>query len=128
MSKQIFLVEDDVDHAELITTFLKVGGIENEVIWFRDAESTIEYIHKVEAGEEDFPSLIIIDIKLPKMDGFQLIAYIRNIDKFTNIPIIVISSSSRPSDITRAMDLGAQEVLNKLAEMDKLSSKIKSYI
>ncbi|MCX7959927.1 MAG: response regulator [Deltaproteobacteria bacterium] len=115
MSKQIFLIEDDIDHAELITTFLKVDGIENEIIWFRDAESSIGRLKEIEEKDESVPALIIIDLKLPRMDGFGLISHIRNIDKFSKIPIIVISSSSQPSDISRALEVGAEEFINKLA-------------
>ncbi len=81
MSKEIFLVEDDIDHAELITTFLKVDGITNEIVWFKDAESSIERLNEIEHKNDItgniIPALIIIDLKLPRMDGFQLISHIR---------------------------------------------------
>ena len=125
---QIFLVEDDLDHAELITTFLKVGGIENEIIWFKDAESTIERIMDITKKELELPIAIIIDLKLPRMSGFDLISNIRDIDRFKNVPIIVISSSSQPSDISRAYKMGAVEYINKLTAMDYLAERIRAYI
>ncbi len=60
--------------------------------------------------------------------GVFPVSHIRNIDKFSKIPIIVISSSSQPSDISRALELGAEEFINKLAEMDKLAGRVKGYI
>ncbi|MGB9600063.1 MAG: response regulator [Myxococcota bacterium] len=128
MAKPIFLIEDDIDHAELITTFLKVGGIEDEILWFKDAESTIEKIKEIISNRLDVPEIIIIDLKLPRMDGFQLISYIRNIDILSKVPIIVISSSSQPSDITKAFESGAEEFINKLAEIDSLAMKVKRLI
>ncbi len=128
MADELFLIEDDIDHAELITTFLKVGGIENEVVWFKDAESTIERINTILTQNLLTPKLIIIDLKLPRTNGFQLISYIRSIDRFSQVPIIVISSSSRPSDISMALELGAVEFINKLVEIDILASKVRGYI
>lgn len=128
MAKDIYLIEDDIDHAELISTFIKVDGIDNKIIWFKDAESAIERLSELVYNENDFPALIIIDLKLPRMSGFQLISYINSIDKFSGIPIIVITSSSQPSDISRALELGAREVINKLAEIDKLADKVRQYL
>ncbi len=121
----IFFIEDDIDHAELITTFLKIGGIQDKILWFRDAESTIEHI---KTNLEELPRLIIIDLKLPRMDGFSLISYIKSIDRMRNTPIIVLSSSSQPSDVSKALDMGAEEFINKLAEMDSLATRLKKYL
>lgn len=128
MANQIFLIEDDNDHAELITTFLKVGGIRDEILWFKDAETTIEKIQEIIAQQLEIPKLIIIDLKLPRMNGFQLIEHIRSIDILSKVPIIVISSSSQPSDISRALEAGAEEFVNKLAEMDTLTTKVRRYL
>lgn len=124
----IFFVEDDIDHAELITTFLRLGGIDENIVWFRDAESIIENISKLDDRIGNLPRLIIIDLKLPRMDGFTLISSIRSIDKMHNIPIIVLSSSSQPSDISKALELGAEEFINKLTEMEDLASKVKKHL
>jgi DNA-binding response OmpR family regulator len=74
------------------------------------------------------PRAIIIDLKLPRMNGFDLISHIRDIDRYKSVPIIVISSSSQPSDISRAFEVRVMEYINKLTAMDHLAERIKAFI
>jgi DNA-binding response OmpR family regulator len=62
------------------------------------------------------------------MNGFDLISYINDIDRYKRVPIIVISSSSQPSDISRAFEVRAVEYINKLTAMDHLAERIEAFI
>jgi len=73
------------------------------------------------------PRAIIIDLKLPRMNGFDLISHIRDIDRYKSVPIIVISSS-QPSDISRAFEVRVVEYINKLTAMAHLAERIKAFI
>lgn len=105
MPKQILLVEDDLREIELILIALERSLLWREVIILRDGSEALDYLHK----RNDFakradcnPSVILLDLKLPKVDGFGVLEAVRADKQLQNIPVAVLTSSNMERDIARA--------------------------
>ncbi|MGM0628955.1 MAG: response regulator [Patescibacteria group bacterium] len=107
--KKITLIEDEVILRDLLEKKLKKNGYSVEV-----AVDGEEGLRKV---KDDRPDLILLDIVMPKMDGFELMENIVNIDELKDVPVIVVSNSGQPVDIDRAQELGAVDWIVK-TELD----------
>ncbi len=103
----ILLIEDDQDHAVLITDVLKednVTNIKTEVILKKDGKEAIDYFQYEMQSQ---PSLVILDLKLPKIDGMDVLKFIKNNSKCCEIPVIILSTSSEQETIDEAYKNGA---------------------
>jgi CheY-like chemotaxis protein len=113
----ILLVEDREDDILLIRKAFERGAINNPLQVVRDGEEAIHYL----AGEgrysnrEEYPlpDLILLDLKLPKVDGFELVRWIRRQPGFGFIPVVVLTSSDAIRDVNRAYALGANSFMVK---------------
>ncbi|MGM0482295.1 MAG: response regulator [Patescibacteria group bacterium] len=103
--KKITLIEDEAILRDLLEKKLKKNGYSVEV-----AVDGEEGLRKV---KEDPPDLILLDIVMPKMDGFELMENIVNIQALKEVPVIVVSNSGQPVDIDRAQELGAVDWIVK---------------
>lgn len=103
--KKITLIEDEVILRELLENKLTKNGYNVEV-----AVDGEEGLNKL---KEDPPALILLDIVMPKMDGFELMEIISKLDNLKGVPIIVVSNSGQPVDIERAQELGAVDWIVK---------------
>lgn len=119
MSFQINLLvaEDDANDRLLLQRAFRVAGTRADIIFVKDGEEAVEYL-KGAAGFADrtrfpFPHLMLLDIKMPKLDGFGVLQWLRAQPGFGRLPVIVFSSSDREDDIARAHDMGANSYLVK---------------
>ncbi len=124
----IMLLEDNDDHAELITDALNNTIIANRVLRFVNAESAVEYLHGQKAlqtpHEYPLPGVILLDIKLPGMDGFQMLKKIRNSEKTRRLPVIILTTSKREEEIARGYELGANSYIVKPVKFEEFRAKI----
>jgi DNA-binding response OmpR family regulator len=119
--KKILLVEDDVSLADIYRTRFEAEGF--EVIWVSDGEQSLV------KAMEIIPDLIIMDIMMPKIDGFNAIDILKNTDETKDVAIIAVSALSQPSDINRAKQLGADDFLVKSqVNISDVVSKIKKLL
>ena len=124
----VLLVEDDPDDAELITYAFKKTGILHPLIVVDDGDRAIDYIR----GESDFedrvayplPCLVLLDLKLPRRSGFEVLEQIRAFDATRHTPIVVMTSSNQEADVSRAYALGANSYLIKPIGRDKLTGMV----
>ena len=113
----ILLVEDREDDILLVRRAFERGGISNPFHVVRDGEEAVQYL----AGEGKYsnraeyplPDLILADLKLPGVDGFDLVRWIRRQPGFGSIPVVVLTSSDAIRDVNRACSLGANSFLVK---------------
>lgn len=120
MSK-ILLIEDDSLIVKIYTTRLKADGY--EVISAEDGEKGIEI------AEKEMPNLILLDVMMPKVDGFTVLQSLRSQDQFKNTPIIMYSNLAQEAESKRALEIGATEFITKAnISPTELVNKIKSYI
>ena len=113
-SRPILLVEDNADDAFLMERAIKAGGVSNSITHVSDGEEAIAYLDSEPAlNETSRPCLMLLDLKLPYKDGFEVLAAVRDHRELRTLAVIVLSSSSQPSDITRALKLGANAYVVK---------------
>jgi len=108
--KLILLVEDDPDHELLTIRALKKSNIANDVRVARDGEEAINMI----LGDEGLrPQVILLDLKLPKLDGLEVLRRIRENDDTRMLPIVVLTSSDEERDVVRSYKLGVNSYIRK---------------
>lgn len=119
--KQILFVEDEERLQNLITTALKEAGF--EVLNAYDGEMAIRIL------EERRPDLILLDLILPKKDGFDVLEFLRSGEEIKNIPVIVLTNLEEKFDVERAMSYGVRSYLIKANyRLDEIVKKIKEVL
>lgn len=118
---KILLIEDDSLIIKIYTTRLVADGF--QVLSASNGEEGIRI------AEQERPDLILLDIMMPKMDGFTVLESLRNHDALKHIPIIVYSNLAQESEMKRALELGANEFIVKAnISPTELVNKMKSYL
>jgi DNA-binding response OmpR family regulator len=109
-TKLILLVEDDPDHELLTIRALKKSNIANDVRVARDGEEAINLLF----GENAIrPQVILLDLKLPKVDGLEVLRRIRESDTTRMLPVVVLTSSDEERDVVRSYQLGVNSYIRK---------------
>jgi CheY-like chemotaxis protein len=114
--KAILLVEDNPDDVELTLRAFSKNNISNNVIVTRDGEEAIEYLfHKRTEGGElmPLPEVILLDLKLPKIDGLEVLRKIRSEERTKYLPVVILTTSSEEKDIAESYKLGANSYVQK---------------
>lgn len=108
----------------LLRRAFQKAGLGHRLIHVRDGQMAVQYLlrHAPFSDEEQspFPDLLLLDLKMPKMDGFDVLAAIRAQASLQDLPVVVFSSSALPVDITAATRLGASEYIVKPSGLDEL--------
>ncbi len=116
-SLNILLVEDNEDHAELIQRSFRENQIANKIYWVKDGEEALDYLFQrgVYADNADclLPHLILLDLRLPKIDGIEVLKTIKTDDKLKSIPVVVLTSSESEKDIRKVYQYYANSYLVK---------------
>jgi CheY-like chemotaxis protein len=108
MSQRILLVEDSPNDVELILTALLEGGLTNEVLVMRDGEQALDYLYKrgaYQLRQEELPIVILLDLKLPKVDGLEVLAHLKADPVLQLIPVVILTSSREEPDLLRCYEL-----------------------
>ena len=125
----ILLVEDDENDLLLIQRAFKKHFVESSLFTTRNGHEAIEYLSGHDGFKDrlkhPFPDVVITDLKMPKMSGFELLAWIEDHQEFRVIPTIVMSASSEERDVARAYDLGANTYMVKPSDFDTLAEMVK---
>jgi CheY-like chemotaxis protein len=120
---EILLIEDNPNDAELTKRALQKHKLTNRLIHIKDGEEAEEFLfckgkyndRKMEVQ----PKLILLDLKLPKVDGLEILRMIRNNDKTKFIPVVVLTSSNEEKDMVESYKLGVNSYIEKPVEFDK---------
>ncbi|MBN1786023.1 MAG: response regulator [Candidatus Methanofastidiosa archaeon] len=118
-SFNILLVEDEPDHAHLIMRELKKSGVTNNIDWVEDGNKALEYLQGSGPFEEKMNSslgLILLDIKLPKLNGLEVLEWIKKNPETKNVPVVMLTTSSDIKDIEKSYNLGANLYVEKSVE------------
>jgi two-component system response regulator len=124
MSDTILLVEDNPDDAELTRLALERLGQHARVALVSDGAQAIDYLR--DGARAAQVRVVILDIKLPKMDGIQVLAKLKTEPRTRSIPVVVLSSSGRESDIAQCYALGANSYVVKPVELEDYLDRISS--
>jgi CheY-like chemotaxis protein len=110
-SEQILLAKDNETDALLVRRAIKAAGMSADLHVVRDGQEAVDYLAGVNGYEDrdkhPFPKVVLLDLRMPRLDGFQVLRIIRQKLRFTQLPVIVLTNSENPSDIKRAYELGA---------------------
>jgi len=117
-NKPILLVEDNPMDVDLTLRAFKRRKVINPIIVARDGEEALAWLPRWEAGEEK-PVVILLDLKMPKVDGLEVLRQIKSHPEHKTIPIVVLTSSSEDRDIHEAYDLGVNSYIVKPVDFEK---------
>lgn len=113
---EILLVEDNPDDADLTMRALKKYGLGNHLLHLEDGEEALHYIF----GEKNsIPKLILLDLKMPKVDGLEVLRKIKADEQKKVIPVVVLTSSKEDQDIVESYKLGVNAYIVKPVNLDK---------
>jgi CheY-like chemotaxis protein len=119
----ILLVEDNLDHVVLILRAFRKGGLLNPVCVVNDGVQAIEYLDGqgkyASRLEYPLPSLVLLDLKMPNKNGFEVLEWIRQQPAFRWLRVVVLTTSESLSDVNRAYDLGANSFLVKPIDLEQ---------
>jgi CheY-like chemotaxis protein len=108
----ILLVEDNADHAHLVIRKLKAFQIANKITHLEDGEAALEFLAKAKE-EKNLPHLILLDLRLPKMDGLEVLRLVKSDPSYMEIPVVILTTSDAETDIAKAYHLHANSYLVK---------------
>ena len=123
--KTILLVEDNPDDVELTLRALNKNNILNEVTVARDGQQALDYFFGVGASENVAPSVILLDLKLPRIDGLEVLRRIRADPRTCLQPIVILTSSKEEQDIVSSYRLGANSYISKPVDFDQFVEAIR---
>ncbi|MCX2897931.1 response regulator [Pseudomonas mandelii] len=127
MLKPILLVEDDPNDLELTLVALERSQLANDVIVVRDGAEALDYLFRrnAHAGRADGnPAVLLLDLKLPKVDGLQVLGAIRSAEELRSIPVVMLTSSREEPDLSRAYQLGVNAYVVKPVEFKEFVGAI----
>jgi two-component system response regulator len=116
VNKIILLVEDNQDDEELALLAFKKGQVVNEVVVARDGVAALDYLFGTGAyaGRDIvLPQLMLLDLKLPKLDGLEVLQRVRAEPRTHRLPVVILTSSREDEDLMRGYDLGANSYVRK---------------
>jgi CheY-like chemotaxis protein len=118
-------VEDDGDHAELVSRCLSKHCPESRIHRVEDGEAAIEYLDKAHDAGTPRPYLILLDLRLPKMDGIAVLQKVRTTPHLSSIPVVILTTSGNESDLGLAYTNHANSYLVKPDDFGVLDSMLK---
>lgn len=125
--RPILLVEDSPKDLELTLAALEKCQLANEIITLRDGEEAIHYLYR--EGQfadrpEGHPAVVLLDLKLPKIDGLEVLERVKQDASFRHVPIVMLTSSREELDLLRSYELGVNAFVVKPVEFDKFFKAI----
>ncbi len=118
--KKILLVDDEDDLVEIIRFPLELEGL--DVLVSYNGEDALNQARK------ENPDLILLDLMLPKLDGYKVCRLLKFDDRYKHIPILMLTAKTQEKDKALGMETGANEYITKPFEMDQLLKKVKAYL
>ena len=124
----ILMAEDDPGHAELIRRNLERGGIVNRILHFNDGQEIIDYLYKRGDGpvrQSGASYVLLLDIRMPKLDGLEVLAQMKTDPELRKIPVTMITTSNDPRDVGRCHALGCSNFIAKPAAYEGFINAIR---
>ncbi len=130
MKRMILLVEDDASDEKLTLLAFRNCGVENEMVVVRDGAEAIEYLFAegryLDRDPNVQPSVVLLDLKLPKLDGVDVLRRLRADERTRLLPVVVLSASKEEEDVVRCYDLGANGYVRKPVEFAAFAAAAKT--
>lgn len=126
--RPILLVEDSSNDIELILTSLADNHLSNEVIVVRDGEEALDYLYRrgvFKMRKEGNPIVVLLDLKLPKIDGLEVLARVKADPVLQLLPVVILTSSNEEPDLRRCYELGTNAYVVKPIDFQEFVSVVK---
>jgi two-component system response regulator len=121
---EILLVEDNPLDAELSMRGLQSAKLLNRITWLKDGQEALDYIYRQGAyasRDAVYPGLILLDLKMPRVDGLEVLSTLKGDPDTKSIPVVVMTSSQEEKDVVKSYDLGANSYVVKPVNFDDLT-------
>lgn len=127
MRLTILIAEDDDGHAELIIEYLQDVGIKNPILRFRDGKELIDFFEDPSnpAREIIESCLLLLDIKMPRVDGVEVLRYIKNHGALRQLPVIMLTTTDDPREIETCYHLGCNTYIVKPIEFEQFAETLR---
>jgi CheY-like chemotaxis protein len=127
-SVDLLLVDDSPTDAELCLRALTASHLGNSVTWVQDGEQALDFMFGrgkfIGRSVEHPPKVVLLDLRLPKVDGLEVLRQIRSDDRLKTVPVVVLSSSTQDRDVLESYRLGANGYVNKPVEFQQFSEVV----
>jgi two-component system response regulator len=127
-SRNILLVEDNCSDIELTRRALEKSRILNELVVAEDGQEALEYLFGVDPltglSLNELPALILLDLKLPKVDGLQVLRQIRAGERTSRMAVVILTTSSEEDDIAQCYDMGANSYIRKPVDFNQFVESV----
>lgn len=128
-SKVILLVEDNPDDVALTLRAFKKNNIMNEFVIAKDGAEALDYLNGTGEYEgrdiEDIPQIVLLDLKLPKVNGLEVLKAIRSNDRTKLLPVIILTSSKEQQDLIDGYSLGANSYIRKPVDFEQFTEAVR---
>lgn len=125
--KNLLLIEDN--EADVLLTREVFEEIDNtiKISVARDGAKAINYLSDVQHTKRELPQLILLDINLPKKNGFEVLKYIKSNEKLSKIPVVMMTTSSSKYDIEKSIELGADGFFTKCSDLNEFEDMLRDF-
>lgn len=117
MKKEIVILnaEDDLGHFTMLRNYLVKNGVQNEIINLRDGKQTFDFLfgNSPESRDRDRHYLLLLDIRMPKVDGIEILAAVRNDEELKDMPVVIVTTSENDEDMAKCKELGCDSYIIK---------------
>lgn len=121
----ILLVEDEPAHAEIVRRNLKASRIANKLFWVKDGQAALDYLRHEgvysDPSTAPVPGLILLDLRLPKVDGLEVLGIVKTDPALSVIPVVIMTTSSAESDVARAYQAHANSYVVKPLDLPQFT-------
>ncbi|HVI24831.1 MAG TPA: response regulator [Xanthomonadaceae bacterium] len=123
MDKEILLVEDNPDDVELTRIAFKEAKVANQLVVASDGAEALDYLFArgryADRNPDDLPSIVLLDLNLPKVDGREVLQAIRASEKTRSLPVVVLTTSTEPFDVEASYALGVNSYIQKPVDFER---------
>lgn len=127
--RTVLLAEDSPHDAEMAIDALRDANLANPIVHVEDGVETLDYLFRrgrfADRPEGD-PSVLLLDIKMPRMDGLEVLTELRKSSRFNHLPVVILSSSREESDLARSWDLGVNAYVVKPVDVDQFFEAVRT--
>jgi two-component system response regulator len=127
--RDILLVEDSLVDAEMAMDALRDAKLANPVVHVEDGVDCLDYLYRRgawEGREAADPAVVLLDIKMPRMDGLEVLTRMRADERLRRVPVVILSSSREERDLARCWDLGVNAYVIKPVDVDQFAEAVRA--